>query len=403
MKVSAIVNKFLTNVAGTVHKTLQESLAVSVESVLNQNSLTVTSIGRGISSGAYEKHGIKRADRLCGNGNLFREATSIYENICKQWVSSSSRPAILVDWSNLDDNHNAFLISATLVCDGRPITLYSQTHPLSTKEQPDVHQYFLETLKTLLPENCHPIIIADAGFKVPWHKAVLSLGWDYVGRVRKPNHCKLDGEDEFQCMDDVFKKATGTPKYYKGKLTESHHFETTFVLYNNPPKGRHKYTAKGERCSSTHSEKHAKGGKEPWVLATSLPPSSTLAKRVVKIYKSRMQIEEGYRDIKSRRFGLGFNESKSYKIHRIAILMLIGILAGILLILIGAAAEQAGFAKHFQANTVKHRRVLSLHYLGLRMIAQKRLILVREHLVKGIRFLKSMIAQAENGLKNSLN
>lgn len=399
MKVSAIINKFLTTVAGTVKKTLRQSLAVGIESVLNQNSLTVTSIGRGIDGTAYEKHRIKQADRLCGNGNLFREATSIYEKICKQWVSNSSRPVILVDWSNLDDDHNAFLISATLVCDGRPITLYSQTHPLSTKEQPDVHQYFLETLKTLLPENCHPIIVADAGFKVPWHKAVLSLGWDYVGRVRKPNHCKLDGEDEFQRMDDVYEKATGTPKYYKGKLTESHNFETTFVLYNNPPKGRHKYTAKGERCSSTHSEKHAKGGKEPWVLATSLPPSSTLAKRVVKIYKSRMQIEEGYRDIKSRRFGLGFNESKSYKIHRIAILMLIGILAGILSILIGAAAEQAGFARYFQANTIRHRRVLSLHYLGLRMIAQERLVLVREHFVKGVRYLKSMIAEAENGLK----
>ena len=398
MKVRSIVNKFLANITGTMHKTLREALAVCTESALNQNSLTVTSIGRGIDSDAYEKHAIKRCDRLCSNINLFREATGMYETICKQWVPSSSRPNILVDWSNLDDCKNAFLISATLVCDGRSITLYSQTHPLATRERPATHQHFLETLKTLLPENCHPIIIADAGFKVPWHELVLSLGWDYVGRVRKPNYCKFEGEDEFQHLNEIFKKATRTAKCYKGRLTMSRNFETTFVLYNNPPKGRHKYTAEGERCSSKHSEQHATSGKEPWVLATSLPLSSTLAKRIVKIYKGRMQIEEGYRDMKSKRFGLGFNESKSYKIHRISILMLIGILAGIVLILIGAAAEQAGFARHFQANTIRHRRMLSLHYLGLRMIAQKRLILLREHFVKGIRHLKSMIAQAESGL-----
>ena len=95
----------------------------------------------------------------------------------------------------LDNCKNAFLISATLVCDGRPITLYSQTHPLEAKEKLDVHHHFLETLKALLPENCHPIIVADAGFQVPWHELVLSLGWDYVGRVRKPTYCRLNYDD----------------------------------------------------------------------------------------------------------------------------------------------------------------------------------------------------------------
>jgi hypothetical protein len=217
-----------------------------VESALNQNALTVTSIGRGIAGDAYEKHSIKRCDRLLSNEHLYRETTNIYGRICKQWVSNSSRPVILVDWSYLDDCSNAFLISAMLVCDGRPITLYSQTHPLATKEQPDTHQHFLETFKKLLPDNCHPIIIADAGFKVPWHELVLSLGWDYVGRVRQSNYVKLEGEDNFQALGEVFKKATGTAKFYKGHLTVSNHFETTFVLYRDSPKGRHKFTAEGE-------------------------------------------------------------------------------------------------------------------------------------------------------------
>jgi hypothetical protein len=54
-----------------------------------------------------------------------------------------------------------------------------------------------------------------------------------------------------------------------------------------------------------------------------------------------MQIEEGYRDMKSKLYGLGFNESESYKIRRIEILMLVAVLAAMVLLLIGAAAEQA--------------------------------------------------------------
>lgn len=350
-----------------MHKIRRLALVECVSSVVHGNSLTVTGMGRGLDSKTYEKHCIKRSDRLCSNFHLFREKTAIYDTICKLSIPERSRPVILVDWSDLDDCKNAFLISATLVCDGRSISLYSETHPLPTKEKPLVHQCFLKKLKELLPNNCHPIIVADAGFNVPWHKLVLSLGWDYVGRVRKPNYCKLEGEN-WEHLDDIFKKATKTAKCYKGQLTKSNQFDTTFVLYKGTSKGRHKLTAEGKRCSSSHSEQHARSGKEPWVLATSLSLNSGLAKRVVKIYKSRMQIEEGYRDMKSKLFGLGFNESKSYKIDRIAILMLIAILAALLLIMIGVAAEQAGFAKYFQANTIKDRRVLSLHYLGLRII-----------------------------------
>ena len=78
--------------------------------------------------------------------------------------------------------------------------------------------------------------------------------------------------------------------------------------------------------------------------------------------------------------------------------MLIAILASLLLIMIGAAAEQAGFARYFQANTIRDRRVLSLPFLGFRMIAQNRLIPKEEDYVKAVIHMKDMIAQAENGL-----
>jgi hypothetical protein len=114
-----------------------------------------------------------------------------------------------------------------------------------------------------------------------------------------------------------------------------------------------------------------------------------------------MQIEEGYRDMKSKLYGLGFNESESYKIRRIETLILVAVLAAMLLILIGAAAEQAGFARHFQANTIKKRRIISFQYLGLRMIANPHLALKQGHFVKAVMYMKYMIAQQIMGFNQS--
>jgi hypothetical protein len=58
---------------------------------------------------------------------------------------------------------------------------------------------------------------------------------------------------------------------------------------------------------------------------------------------------------------------------------------------------QPSYARHFQANTIKKRRVISLQYLGLRMIANPHLALEQGHFVKAVMYMKYMIAQANNG------
>ena len=172
-------------------------------------------------------------------------------------------------------------------------------------------------------------------------------------------------------------------------------------MYKNRAKGRHKINRQGKYIHSGKSNQHAESGKEAWLLVTSLAVTSKLAKRVVKIYKKRMEIEEGYRDMKSEHYGLGFNASMSYKVTRIAILMLIAALAAILLLIIGTAAEQAGLARHYQANTVKHRRVLSLHFLGRRVVKNPRLNLTFEHIQKAILHMQTIILTADRSMWKS--
>lgn len=400
MKVKPILTQFLEMTMPSMHKMRRLALIDCISSILNGGLLTVTGMGRGIAGATYEKHRIKRSDRLCSNLHLYNERTQIYTEISKRWIIPGTRPVILVDWSDLDDAKNSFLISATLAYDGRSITLYAEVHSIETKESPEAHFAFMTSLKNILPDNCKPIIVADAGFKVPWHELVLYMGWDYVGRVRQPNHCQFEGED-WQPVKQVFKRATTTAKYFSGLLTMSNEFKTNFVLFKKPPMGRHSLTADGEKRRSKASKVHSKSGKEPWLLATSLEVSQRTAERVVRIYQRRMQIEEGYRDFKNHLYGFGFEHHESKSIKRISILILIAVLASLVLLLIGTAAEQANLSGRYQANTTKTRRVISLNYLGLRIVADPYVQLTSKQLIAAFYTMLKVTSEANNGLIES--
>ncbi len=94
-------------------------------------------------------------------------------------------------------------------------------------------------------------------------------------------------------------------------LTESNPLSCSVYRYKNPAKGRVSFNLDGSRCASRHSAHKAKVNREPWLLVTSLPARQSLARRVVNLYAKRMQIEEAFRDLKSHRFGMGFEDSRT--------------------------------------------------------------------------------------------
>ena len=116
-----------------MHKARRSVLVCCINSILQGNALTVTSIGRGIESNTTDKHSIKRADRTCSNNNLLNESDGIYSAICGLFCSCSFRPSILVDWSVLDEYKRHFLIRALLAFDGRSVTLYEEVHAIKTR------------------------------------------------------------------------------------------------------------------------------------------------------------------------------------------------------------------------------------------------------------------------------
>ena len=78
----------------------------------------------------------------------------------------------------------------------------------------------------------------------------------------------------------------------------------------------------GERAKDNKSRQVAARESEPWLLAVS-PQLDHHATQIVALYAKRMQIEQSFRDLKSHRFGMAFEDSLTRKAGRLSILLLI--------------------------------------------------------------------------------
>jgi hypothetical protein len=280
MNAKHVLSNSLSLVTPLIHKTLRTSLFIAIESLMNGGPLSITGLGRNITNKAKEKHKIKRVDRLCSNANLHREIEYIYTRMTHLLVGKMKQPIIHIDWSDLDDRKQHFLIRASLAAQGRSLTLYEEIHPLNKKEKPKTHLLYLTKLKAILPHDCKPIIVTDAGFRIPWFKQTLSLNWDYVGRFRNRTHCKKCLVDDWypvkQLYVQVNSRAQHLGVYLLGEQTA---FKSRLVIFKRNAKGRKDKTATGDKArQSKPSRASAEREKELWLLATSLCNSSATAK-----------------------------------------------------------------------------------------------------------------------------
>lgn len=381
MQAEQVLHKLLDRTCSSMHKKRREALRVNLKAALHGQSLTVTHLGRAISSQAKEKHCIKRADRLLSNGHLHAERLTIYSTVSELLIGTRVRPVIVVDWSDMDDCKRHFLLRASIAVEGRSLTLYEEVHPRKAMEKPNTHLGFLKAVHAMLRPECRPIVVTDAGFRVPWFKLVASFGWDWLGRVRNRTFIKRAGKAPWVPCKSLYGGATGTPKALgEASMARSNPIACQLVLYKGKPKGRVHKNRLGERARNSYSRKHAARAREPWLLATSLAPCSALAGKVVRLYRLRMQIEEAFRDLKSTRFGLSLELHLSYQVQRLQVLLLIAMLALLVAWIMGKATELTGQHRQYQANTVRDRLVLSTIFIGLRVIHDARITLTKDNI-----------------------
>ena len=101
--------------------------------------------------------------------------------------------------------------------------------------------------------------------------------------------------------------------------------------------------------------------KEAWCLATSR--TDLRATEIVKLYGRRFTIEEGFRDEKDIRFGMGLSATHIDDPARRDRILLLSAIATTLITLLGAAGEAVGLDRMLKANTSK-KRTHSLFFQG---------------------------------------
>ena len=204
-----------------------------------------------------------------------------------------------------------------------------------------------------------------------WLNPLVGIGWDgYANRY----YLRWTSGGHWFDAKRCYQWASSQPKYLgEGVLTVRNQIHCQLVIYQGKLKGRQHKNRLGEIAANAYSRKKAVAQREPWLLATSLPAISGLAKKAVNIYRQRMQIEEGFRDVKSHRFGLGLNYHRTHSAIRLQSLLLIANLALMVIWLLGCATMLRQKHYQFQANSVHHKRVLSVIFIGLQMIHDTRI------------------------------
>lgn len=353
-----------------MHLKRLNTLEKLITGLMNDKKLSVTQLGRSLDTKAQEKNNIKRSDLFLSNRGVWRERFSIYKTISLALIGSNSRPLIIVDWSHVP-NTTCYILRAALVAKGRALTLYEEVAPKRLENNPDVHRRFLKKIQKIIPTTCSPILITDAGFCNSWFKSVQAMGWDYIGRVRGIKYFRIDGDKNtwHRYSDYCATTVKQIPIYLgHGELTKAAPLETHLYLTKLPKKHRVSLNKLNKKSHHKKDDEYAKSANEPWLLATSL---KKMPVTIIKLYFFRMEIEEGFRDLKSSQFGFSFEHAYSFKIRRIQILLMIAMLAAYILFLIGWIAEKQKWQYQFQANTTKIKRILSLFYLGCRVVKKK--------------------------------
>lgn len=399
MKVIEIIQNEITLAHPEMHKTRLNTLFTFVHSGLKDQRLTVTYLGRGLKglSKTDKKHDIKRADRLCGNSYLHSERIDFYKYMAESLIVNERHPLLIVDWSPINGSEIFQLLRVSIPMGGRALTIYEKTYEESELNTHTAHQALLNAIKYCLPDGCRPIILADAIFKTPWFKTIEKMGWYWVCRVRGNVQLSTDGEN-WQRSSEWFassnSKVTTLGEIYFSKTTKHSCIAT---LYKGRKKGRIKKKLRGGKSQCSTDKYQEKKAKEPWLLISCLPQKwDKNPKKVMKLYATRMQIEEAFRDTKNAKLGISLEFSNSRTPERFDILLLIGALILYILWCIGFVAEQLNFNRSLQANTVKNRRVLSHIYLGREVINDERYTIDDEFVIWVLHELPNLIIQLGN-------
>lgn len=371
MHVLPILHKLFASCRSSFDVRTLKTLFCTVEALIKCRKLSIASLGRSLERDCYVKHKIKTVDRLFGNAKLHRNLTVFYKAMLNTIVGPNKNPIVIIDWSGLTPCGGYHFIRAAVPLGGRALPILEIPYQLKDYTKPNVHKKFLELLQEILPRDCKPIILTDAGFRNPWFKLVLSFGWDYIGRIRQNTTCHKIDNNRWIHVKELYKNASIKAKYLgQFFLAKTNSLDAHLFILKEKHKNRIKKNLAGKKIRCSSSLKHQKRESEPLLLASSLSNDKFSSSQIVSMYQKRMQIEESFRDLKNERAGFSLRQNRSMSLGRLSVALLIGAIAMLILWILGIAAKKQKLHYRFQANTVRNQNVLSIFMIGWQVLEE---------------------------------
>lgn len=349
-----------------VHSTrLQAVLDVATGLQKSQN-LSLTAIGRALSTSTTVKHRVKKVDRLLGNRHLYNELSTVYTGLSSyvfKYISHTQHIPLIVDLCYMKDSHAVQMLSAEVALKGRSLPIYREV--FEANHLKNRASKFIQNLSSCIPEDRDVVIIMDAGFGEDWFEAISAHGWHWLVRARGKKFIKLSNNHEWVDARALYKLGTARAKHFDKAYITKRSPRSCRVVIKSQPSIKHvaKNRRKLPRNYNSGNGNYQRSATEPWVLVTNLPAKYS-ASDIVNAYKKRMQIEESFRDVKSHQFGLSARYIQSVSIYRWSIAMLLAAIVQIILWVIGIIGHHQGMQTYFQVNTVRNKKVFSYFYLG---------------------------------------
>lgn len=353
--------KLLNNALGnSIHKARETCLTRFISDLLDYDTqLSVTEIGKKLSSQASVKSKIKAANYFINNYKLSEDIAVIYRGLAHFFWGQSKELVILIDWTGACSN-GYHTLQASIVGHGRSIPVYHEVHSEMMQEKAEVHDQFLLKLSEIIPKHIAVTIITDAGFHRIWFAKVAELGWNFVGRVYSKYYYQCEGTSAWSSVRNIpfakTGKALALGKVRLGKTRQP--LDGYLYSYKERLSGRVRTT---RNRYPSHDKAHSDFYKNGWVIFSSLDKPAPL---LIRYYKKRMQIEQNFKDIKNERLGFGLRCNLSTGKLRINMLYFLACLITIICWWFGLMMETSNQHRKYQANSIKNKRVRSFIHLA---------------------------------------
>ncbi len=339
MHAASVLQKCLWSKLGVMHALRRQSLMLAVDALIASRRLVLIDIARSWPANEAIAAPLRRLDRLLSNQRLHAELEGLYGAMAR-WLIRSPQPVLVVDWSTVGLKDLHAVLRAAIPMGGRALTIYEKVVPIQQQGSVEAEENFLTELHALIPSDVRPIIVVDAGFRTRWFRAVEALGWSVVGRLRHLTKVRAIGSPAWVDVPTLHAQATRRPTDL-GVFEQARRqrWPCRLIAFSRIQRGRHHLTRQGKRSADTTSLDAARREREPWILIVS-PGLQRNAAQIVAIYSKRMQIEEAFRDLKSHRFGRGFEDSLTRQKLRLAVLLMLDALATFAAWIVGTKAKE---------------------------------------------------------------